>query len=246
MDDALRDPVRRRAALPPDERMTSVEAALAGLRAAGYSHVRATEIVIERAEAAALDADVVVLVEGWSDQIVLERLGRRRGHCELREDGICIVPMGGATNIGRLIDKFGPRGRNARLAGLYDAAEERHVVRSLEDAGFGRRLDRETLQSLGFFICVIDLEDELIRALGPARVERVIDAAGDLASFRRMQYEPYHRRRALERQLHRFVASRKYRYMRALADALDLAQVPPPLAGVLDHVSSAPPSGEAS
>jgi hypothetical protein len=38
--------------------------------------------------------------------------------------GVSIVPIGGATNIGRFLDLFGPRGLNLALAGLCDAGEE--------------------------------------------------------------------------------------------------------------------------
>ena len=43
----------------------------------------------------------VVLVEGVSDQLALEALAVRRGR-HLDEEGVSIVPMGGATNIARL------------------------------------------------------------------------------------------------------------------------------------------------
>jgi hypothetical protein len=49
----------------------------------------------------------VVLVEGMSDQAALETLAARRGR-NLREEGVFIVPMGGATNIGHFLRLFGP------------------------------------------------------------------------------------------------------------------------------------------
>jgi hypothetical protein len=51
----------------------------------------------------------------------------------------------------------------------------------------------------GFFACVDDLEDELIRALGTEAVERVLDVHGELASFRRMEAMPQHRGSPVER-----------------------------------------------
>jgi hypothetical protein len=86
---------------------------------------------------------------------------------------------------------------------------------------------------------VDDLEDELIRALGPTAVEDVIDSQGDLGSFRTFQKQPAWRGRRIEAQLRRFMGSadrRKLRYARLLVDALDLEHVPPPLDGVLAHV----------
>ena len=94
------------------------------------------------------------------------------------------------------------------------------------------RLTRTDMERLGFFVCSADLEDELIRALGAASVEAVVDAEGDLGSFRTLQKQPEWRGRATEQQLRRFMGSgsgRKIRYARLLVDALDLGQVPRPL-----------------
>jgi hypothetical protein len=46
------------------------------------------------------------------------------------------------------------------------------------------------MERLGFYVCVVDLEDELVRALGAAAVEQVLDARGDPVSFRSFQKEP--------------------------------------------------------
>ena len=37
------------------------------------------------------------------------------------------------------------------------------------------------MERLGFYVCVEDLEDELIRAIGAAGVEALIDSQGDPA-----------------------------------------------------------------
>ena len=180
----------------------------------------------------------VVLVEGISDQLALEALAVRRGR-NLEAEGISIVPMGGATNIGGFLDLFGPKGYDVRLAGLCDAAEEGDFLRSLERAGFGSNLTRAGMESLGFYVCVADLEDELIRSLGSASVERVLDAHGDLASFRIFQKQPAQQGRIVEQQLRRFMGTRsgrKFQYARLLVEALDLTQVPRPLDRVLAHV----------
>lgn len=62
----------------PDDALP-VESRLDALWAAGHSRTRATELVIEEAVASALEALTVVLVEGVSDQIVLEVLAATRG-----------------------------------------------------------------------------------------------------------------------------------------------------------------------
>jgi hypothetical protein len=188
--------------------------------------------------AEAFFARSVVLVEGISDQLALETLAERRGR-NLDAEEISIVPIGGATNIGRFLGLFGPQGFNVRLAGLCDAAEEADFQRGLERAGLGSNLTRADMERLGFYVCVADLEDELIRSLGAAAVEQVVDAQGDLGSFRTLQKQPAWRGRTNEEQLRRFMGSggsRKIRYASLLVEALDLTQVPRPLDGVLAHV----------
>src|SRR5260370_33042010 len=136
-----------------------------------------------------VSALAVVLVEGISDQLALEALAARRG-LNLDGAGIAIVPMGGSKNIKSFLHRFGPPGLNLRLAGLCDAAEEGDFQRALERAGLGVNLNRSDMERVGFYVCVADLEDELIRSLGPAAVERVIAAKGELAPFRGFQNRP--------------------------------------------------------
>ena len=183
-------------------------------------------------------ARTVVLVEGISDQLALEGLAARRGR-NLEAEGISVVPMGGATNIGSFLDLFGPQGFDVRLAGLCDAAEEVDFRRGLERAGLGSNLTRADMERLGFYVCVADLEDELIRSLGAVAVEEVVAAQGELGSFRTLQNQAAHRGRTNEQQLRRFMGTcggRKIQYARLLVDALDLTRMPRPLDRVLAHV----------
>jgi hypothetical protein len=138
--------------------------------------------------------------------------------------------MGGATNLGHFLLLLGPGGRDLRLAGLCDAAEA---------PGFGRSLQRAGLAAAGFFVCVADLEDELIRSLGVARVEQVIEAQGELGPLRTFTRQPFQRDRSRQQQLRRFMGTRsgrKIQYAGALAGALDPARVPAPLNGLLAFV----------
>jgi hypothetical protein len=94
------------------------------------------------------------------------------------------------------------------------------------------------MEALGFYVCVADLEDELIRCLGAAGVERVVEAQGELGSFRTFQQQPAWQGRSSQAQLRRFIGThsgRKVRYARLLVDALDLTGVPRPLDRVLAH-----------
>lgn len=177
----------------------------------------------------------VVLVEGVSDQSAVEALAETRGR-DLAAEGVCVVPMGGAMGVARYLRALGPRGLAVEVRGLYDEAEEAFFRRGLEQAGFGDDLTRPVMESLGFYVCVADLEDELIRALGPDGVERVLAAEKDLDKFRLFQNQPAQRGRPVDRQLRRFMGTtsgRKAHYGRALVLALDPAGVPHPLDALL-------------
>ncbi len=180
----------------------------------------------------------VVLVEGVSDRFALETLARRRGR-DLEAERVSVVSIGGAHAIGRFLELFGPQGLDVRLAGLCDAGEEGAYRRGLERAGLGSKLTRAEMEALGFSVCVADLEDELIRALGAASVEEVVEAQGELHSFRTFQKQPAQRGKTVEEQLRRFLGTRsgrKSHYARALVEALDLDRMPRPLDLVLAHV----------
>lgn len=195
-------------------------------------------LAVKRALAHSFEPSTVVLVEGASDQAALETLARRRGR-DLGVEGVAIVPMGGATTIGHFLDLLGPHGHDYRLAGLCDAGEEGDFKRELERAGIGVHLTRVDMESHGFFVCVSDLEEELIRALGPEAVIEVIYEQGELGSFGILRRQPFHRDRSIEQVLWRFMGTRsgrKANYARLLVEALDLDRVPRPLDGVLDYV----------
>jgi hypothetical protein len=96
------------------------------------------------------------------------------------------------------------------------------------------------MEALGFYVCVADLEDELIRALGTTAVQQLVDSQGELGSFQTFQKQPAQRARPLAAQLRRFIGTRsgrKIRYGRLLVEALDPADVPRPLDLVLASVS---------
>ena len=84
-------------------------------------------------------------------------------------------------------------------------------------------------------MCVVNLEDELIRALGEAAVLTIIEEQRELGAFATYQKQPAHRERTLEEQLWGFMWNRKIRYAPLLVGALDPTRVPRPLDGVLSH-----------
>ncbi|MGW6688346.1 TOPRIM nucleotidyl transferase/hydrolase domain-containing protein [Streptomyces sp. NPDC054961] len=176
--------------------------------------------------AARLGLRTAVLLEGPSDFEAVEALAARRGR-DLAAEGVCVVPMGGAMSVGRYAGLLGPPGLGLRLRGLCDEGEQRFYDRGLERAQAPRE---------GFFVCLADLEDELIRALGPARVEEIIEAEGDLRAWQTLLRQPAQHGRPRQQQMRRFLGTkkgRKIRYGRLLVEALDPGQVPAPLDGLL-------------
>jgi hypothetical protein len=185
---------------------------------------------------AAVGTRTVVLVEGLSDKLALEALARRRGR-DLDAESVEIVSMGGSKNIATYLERFALEG--VRLAGLCDAGEVRDFARGLERAGLGSDLTRADMERRGFFVCVADLEDELIRALGADAVVRVIDHLREAGQWQTFQKQPQWRGRAPEEQLRRFFGTHSGRKAAAaplLIDALELDRVPEPLDRLLSYV----------
>jgi hypothetical protein len=70
-------------------------------------------------------------------------------------------------------------------------------------------------------------------------VEQVVEAQGELGSFRTFQQQPAWQGRGSQAQLRRFMSThsgRKVRYARLLVDALELTSVPRPLDRLLAHL----------
>lgn len=182
----------------------------------------------------------IVFVEGDSDREALTSLAARLGR-DLADEGVSIVPMGGASAIGEFLDNHltDSLRSGAALGGLCDHAEVPRFVQALGRAGLGVDLSVPEMESLGFYVCVRDLEDELILSLGPETVQQVIAEQGESRSFRRFQNQPPWRGRPIQDQVRRFIGTRsgrKLRYGREMVEALDLSRVPRPLAGVLAHI----------
>jgi Overcoming lysogenization defect protein-like, TOPRIM domain len=199
----------------------------------GDGAVLAEEFV--RAEAAGTAGNTVILVEGVSDQRAVAALARRQSR-NLDAEGVAVIPIAGATNIGRFLDLLGPPGYDVGVAGLYDEAEEGAFREALERSGKGSDLDRAGMEALGFFVCCADLEEELIRALGAEAMVSLIESQGQLRRFRSFQNQPEQRHKTIEAQLWRWLGNHKIRYAPLMVEALDLDRMPRPLLGVLDSV----------
>jgi len=178
----------------------------------------------------------VVLVEGISDHIALETAAVGRGW-DLEAERVVIVPIGGAHAIGRVMTRLGPLRTRVRLAGLCDLHEAEIFRRALAGTNVGSPRTHTDPERLGCYVCVDDLEDELIRAVGMVGVETLFDAQGDLGAFRSLQRQPAWRGRQPEAQMRRFLGSgsrRKLRYARLLVEtAVGQDALPRPLDALL-------------
>ncbi|WP_225644372.1 TOPRIM nucleotidyl transferase/hydrolase domain-containing protein [Streptomyces werraensis] len=173
-----------------------------------------------------LSVRTVVLLEGLSDAAAVGALAARHGR-DMATEGVCVLPMGGAMNVGRFSALLGPRGLGLRLTGLCDERERGYYARGWERAGAG---------SDGVFVCAADLEDELIRALGVDRVTELVREQGDFRALSTFLRQPAQRSRAPEQQLRRFLGTKKGRkihYGRVLVEALGQERTPAPLDGLL-------------
>ena len=165
---------------------------------------------------------VVVLVEGASDAGVVELLATAGG----LGPGLEVVAMGGVTNITRHVRRLADGTPAPVVVGLCDAGERRFLERA------DPRLD-------AVLVCDRDLEEELIRAVGPEQVLDVLAELAELDRFRTFQGQPEWRDRGLAEQLHRFAGTRSGRkavLARALAARLAPDDVPRPLAELVATV----------
>ena len=209
--------------------------ALAGYASGPDASTLATTRAVERIH----QARAMVLVEGVSDQIAVEAAAVSRGR-DLDVEGIVVVPIGGAHAIRRFLTTLRPPGPTLRLAALCDLREEGIFRRALAMPQVTAPGPPFDLEYVGLFVCVDDLEDELVRAVGAARVEALFESQADLTSYRSLQTQPAWRGRDPQAQMRRFLGSgsgRKLRYARLLVEeAAVRAALPPPLDALLETV----------
>ncbi|MCV2488510.1 hypothetical protein OF117_03965 [Geodermatophilus sp. YIM 151500] len=117
----------------------------------------------------AAGTSAVLVIEGDSDRAALEAVAVRRGR-DLAGEGVRVLAVGGATNVRRFLVSGSSAG--ARVTVLCDRAEEAIVRRASAQVG-------PSGVEPAVFACVVDLEDELIRAAGAARVLDIVAAQGE-------------------------------------------------------------------
>lgn len=201
---------------------------------AGYpSGPGATGDARESALAHAPTAKVIVLVEGVSDLMALDAVAERQGR-DLLAEGIVVVPVGGAHAFSKYFQRFADRAIEVRA--LVDDAEEGILRTAMSPSPTLNAATEQGLEGQGIFVCIEDLEDELIRAVTPLGVESLLYREGDLGSFRSLQNQPAWRGADSTAQLRRFLGAgsrRKLRYARILALELDPGAVPPQIIRLL-------------
>jgi hypothetical protein len=185
----------------------------------------------------------IVLVEGRTDMIALTLAAQRLGR-DLEAEGVSVVPINGAHAIGRFLRQLAAEAPGANLAGLYDENEEEVIRAALVRAGYGGNLDRGRLETVGFFACSADLEDELIRAAGETILSRLVEVEGDAQPWHTFRHQHAWQGRPMDQQFRRFIRSaseRNSRYIRAIVETIDPSQVPRPLRLLLDYVAPGSP-----
>lgn len=174
----------------------------------------------------------MVLVEGESDAVVVRTL------LERRLVPAEVVSMGGVTNLARHLEGLGGPGPD--VFALVDAAEVRFATGALRRHGI-LAASTEQLARHRVFVCDRDLEDVLIRALGPDVVREELAEMAELSGFTTFAQMPQWRGRPVTDQLHRFAGSgsgRKLRLAGCLVHRLDPARLPAPLDSLVDAAAA--------
>lgn len=183
----------------------------------------------------ASDARTVCLLEGVSDVAAVRTLMDSQG---IDPSPVQLVSLDGATNVGRVLQEIRLLRGDVDVVGLVDQNEAHAAVKALTADGLPVQ-DATDLPMYGFFVCSSDLEDELLRALGPEQARDALVDAGLGGKLEALQNQAPWDERPLAEQLHRFcgaASGRKERAAGILAGALAEDEVPEPLAMLLDRL----------
>jgi hypothetical protein len=186
---------------------------------------------------------VWVLLEGASDVAAVRVVAERAG-ISLADHGIHLVDMHGATTIRRHLSAAGEAADSPRVLGMCDAPEAPYFVRALRRIGCAVE-SADELPWWGFQVCERDLEDELMRDLGEQGIREVLEGLGLTQRLAMLTQQPAWVSGTFHEQVHRFAGAasgRKELMAGAMAEALDMDQLPKPLAGLLDAMSRPGPT----
>jgi hypothetical protein len=186
---------------------------------------------------------VWVLLEGASDVAALRVVAGRAG-VSLADQGVHLADMHGATNIRRHLVAAAEAADSPRVLGMCDAPEAPYFVRALRRVGCPVESASE-LPWWGFQVCERDLEDELMRDLGEQGIRDVLEGLGLTQRLAMLTQQPAWVSGTFHEQVHRFAGAasgRKELMAGAMAEALDMDQLPKPLAGLLEAISRPGPT----
>jgi hypothetical protein len=146
----------------------------------------------------------------------------------LDAEGVTIISIDGGGAVGTFLRLFGPSGLKLTVFGMCDEDKESKWISELQKAGYGAK-DRVSMNADGFFVCVKDLEQEFVRAIGLTAAQSLIANEGEAAAFTAFQKQPAHSGVPVDEQLRRFLQKDKVGWAIPLVDALNLKAIPGPL-----------------
>jgi hypothetical protein len=143
--------------------------------------------------------------------------------------------MDGAGAVGTYLRLFGTAGLRLAVFGMCDEDKESKWLSELQKAGFPVS-DRASMKAAGFMVCVKDLEQEFVRALGLGGAQAVISNEGETPIFAAFQKQPAYSGAPLDEQLRRFFQKDNIRWAAPLVDALNVKAIPGPLNDVISKL----------
>ena len=173
----------------------------------------------------------VVLVEGYSDRVVLLHLALRCGR-NLDGEGVSIVAMDGGSGLGTYLRLYGAAGLKLAVLGLCDEDKEAKWLTELQGAGFAVA-DRASMKNVGFVVCQRDLEEEFVLALGVPATEAVITKEGKDSMLSTFRKQATYSALPPDQQLRHFLHKDNTQWAVPLVDALDLKNIPVALNAIL-------------
>lgn len=173
----------------------------------------------------------VVLVEGYSDRVVLLQVATRLGR-DLDAEGISIVSLDGGAAIGTFLRLFGAPGLNLDVLGMCDADKESYWLSEIGKINPAVS-DRVSMERAGYFVCSRDLEDEFIGALGIPAAEAIVAREGMGRAFESFCNQPSHVGVQRAELLRRYFHNDNTRWAVPLAMAVDVHHLPRALDALL-------------
>jgi predicted ATP-dependent endonuclease of OLD family len=181
--------------------------------------------------AEAFFAKALIVVEGFSDLLALRTLTKLRGK-DLDASGVSLLSLDGSGTFKHYLQLFGPEGLGVELRGLCDQDAERDWIEKLSAAGIGVA-DRASLEENGFFVCDPDLEAEMLSALEPTEITRVINEDGAEATFSSFASHPANSGLTEHEIQVAFFKNEKVRWAPLFAAAMSPTALPQPIERLL-------------